>query len=113
MWLLNARTRRLENFVDDRRMDTTYALLSHTWAKNEVGFDDIHYDYAKYMDGYQKIEYTCLQALKDGIDYVWVDTCCIDKKSSAELSEAINSMYRWYYNGQVCYAFLEDVFTPM
>ncbi|PPJ54643.1 hypothetical protein CBER1_07663 [Cercospora berteroae] len=113
MWLLNARTRRLENFIDDRQMDTAYAILSHTWAKEEVGFDDIHHDRAKSMSGYRKINYACKQALKDGIGYVWVDTCCIDKKSSAELSEAINSIYRWYYNAQVCYAFLEDVWTPM
>jgi hypothetical protein len=38
-----------------------------------------------------------------------VDTCCIDKKSSAELSEAINSMFRWYKNAAVCYAYLSDV----
>lgn len=42
---------------------------------------------------FSKIYMTCLQALRDGLDYVWVDTCCIDKSSSAELSEAINSMY--------------------
>jgi hypothetical protein len=39
----------------------------------------------------------------------WIDTCCIDKTSSAELSEAINSMYMWYQNSQVCYAYLSDV----
>ena len=39
----------------------------------------------------------------------WIDTCCIDKSSSAELSEAINSMFRWYRNADVCYAFLSDV----
>lgn len=64
------------------------------------------------MKGYKKIEYTCIQAVANGIPYVWVDTCCIDKKSSAELSEAINSMYRWYYYAAVCYAYLSDlVFT--
>ena len=31
------------------------------------------------------------------------------ERSSAELSEAINSMYRWYENAQVCYAYLHDV----
>ena len=43
---------------------------------------------------------------------VWVDTCCIDKRSSAELSEAVNSMYRWYEDAQVCYAYLHDVSGP-
>ncbi|GIZ43024.1 hypothetical protein CKM354_000626900 [Cercospora kikuchii] len=112
MWLLNARTRCLENFFDDRQMYVKYAILSHTWGKDEVGFDDIHQDRAKSMAGYRKIDFTCEQALKDGIEHVWVDTCCIDKRSSAELSEAINSMYRWYYNAQVCYAFLEDYLPP-
>ncbi|KAI6142967.1 hypothetical protein BKA82DRAFT_4186992 [Pisolithus tinctorius] len=59
--------------------------------------------------GYQKIIKSCEQAKKDGYEWLWVDTCCIDKRSSSELSEAINSMYRWYRNAQVCYAYLNDV----
>ena len=59
--------------------------------------------------GYWKIQNTCRQARKDGYKWVWVDTCCIDKRSSAELSEVINSMYRWYENSSVCYAYLHDV----
>ena len=59
--------------------------------------------------GYKKIVDTCEQAKQDGYEWVWVDTCCIDKRSSAELSEAINSMYRWYGNAKVCYAYLHDV----
>jgi hypothetical protein len=59
--------------------------------------------------GYKKIEFTCKQAAKDGVEYVWVDTCCIDKSSSAELSESINSMYRWYQNSKYCYVYLSDV----
>lgn len=43
------------------------------------------------------------------INYVWMDTCCINKESSAELSEAINSMYRWYHVSRSCVAFLYDV----
>jgi hypothetical protein len=59
--------------------------------------------------GYKKIEACCAQAVHNGFDYVWIDTCCIDKHSSAELSEAINSMYRWYSDCTVCYAYLTDV----
>ncbi|MCJ1286389.1 hypothetical protein MMC26_005734 [Xylographa opegraphella] len=59
--------------------------------------------------GYKKIKNCCKQAVSDGFDFVWVDTCCIDKSSSSELSEAINSMYRWYFNSQVCYTYLVDV----
>ena len=62
--------------------------------------------------GYRKIWDTCQQAKKDGYEWVWVDTCCIDKRSSAELSEAINSMYRWYENSRICYAYLHDVPDP-
>ncbi|RTE82513.1 hypothetical protein BHE90_002953 [Fusarium euwallaceae] len=51
----------------------------------------------------------CSVARMNGFEYVWVDTCCIDKTSSAELSEAINSMYRWYQEATMCYAYLEDV----
>jgi hypothetical protein len=63
----------------------------------------------KQRSGYQKIQACCNQAASDGFEYAWVDTCCIDKRSSAELSEAINSMYRWYQDCAVCYAYLADV----
>jgi len=63
--------------------------------------------------GYRKILDSCKQAQKDGYERLWVDTCCIDKRSSAELSEAINSMYRWYENARVCYAYLHDVPDPL
>jgi len=59
--------------------------------------------------GFQKIKYTCDQALDDELEYAWVDTCCIDKTSSTELSEAINSMFNWYSDSATCYAFLGDV----
>ena len=64
MWLLNAKTRRLEHFLDDRQIGARYAILSHTWGEGEVSFDDIHQKYARSMKGYRKIEYTCEQALK-------------------------------------------------
>jgi hypothetical protein len=57
----------------------------------------------------RKIEYTCSQAKKDALDYAWVDTCCINKDSSAELSEAINAMYAWYGESRMCYVYLADV----
>jgi hypothetical protein len=86
-----------------------YATLSHTWEKKELSFQDIQERNAKDMAGFAKVKGCCAQAKLDGFDYVWIDTCCIDKTSSAELSEAINSMYRWYKEGQVCYAYLADV----
>ena len=66
-------------------------------------------DEIRQRDGYRKILDSCKRAEKDGYEWLWVDTCCIDKRSSAELSEAINSMYRWYENAQVCYAYLHDI----
>ncbi|PMD63131.1 uncharacterized protein K444DRAFT_610007 [Hyaloscypha bicolor E] len=45
--------------------------------------------------------------------FVWIDTCCIDKTSNAELSEAINSMFRWYHNALVCLVYLADVPTNL
>ncbi|KAI6038279.1 hypothetical protein EDC04DRAFT_2896691 [Pisolithus marmoratus] len=58
--------------------------------------------------GYKKIVNTCTQAQKDDLECLWIDTCCIDKKSSSELSEAINSMYEWYQGGQLCYVYFHD-----
>lgn len=89
-----------------------YAILSHTWGaeEDEVTFQDLQEpDERSKKKGWSKILGCCEQAKSDGIDWVWIDTCCIDKRSSAELSEAINSMYAWYRDSAVCYVFLEDV----
>ncbi|KAL8658680.1 MAG: hypothetical protein Q9202_007477 [Teloschistes flavicans] len=59
--------------------------------------------------GLTKLRNFCLQARTDGYEWAWMDTCCIDQKSSAELSEAINSMFRWYRNAEECYVYLADV----
>lgn len=109
MWLLDAETLVLKHFEDGRRVEGQYAILSHTWGEDEVSFDEIHSDSAKSKKGYRKIIDTCRQAVADGLQYAWVDTCCIDKRSSSELSEAINSMYRWYYHARVCYVYLSDL----
>ncbi|KAI0508751.1 HET-domain-containing protein [Xylaria bambusicola] len=100
-------------FVDDRDMPK-YAILSHTWGQDEVTYKEMKKrpDDAAKKQGYQKIKASAQRAREDGLEYFWVDTCCIDKSSSAELSEAINSMYLLYQNSQVCYAFLSDVSTP-
>ena len=62
--------------------------------------------------GYAKIVNAAKEARDLGYSYLWVDTCCIDKSSSAELQEAINSMFRWYSNAEVCIVYLEDVLPP-
>lgn len=93
--------------MDDRI--PSYAILSHRWQDGEVSFQDMQTGKGAKKAGYAKIKGCCSQALKVGLQYVWIDTCCIDKSSSAELSESINSMYRWYGNAAMCYAYLSDV----
>src|SRR5881275_701533 len=62
--------------------------------------------------GYNKIRFCGEQARRDGLRYFWVDTCCIDKSNNNELSEAINSMFRWYRDAAKCYVYLSDVSQP-
>ena len=108
MRLLDINTKQLELFYDVNERPK-YAILSHTWGKEEVTIHDLQREDVEDMAGYIKIKYLCEQARRDGIKHVWIDTCCIDKSSSAELSEAINSMFKWYADADVCYAYLVDV----
>lgn len=88
-----------------------YAILSHTWGANdsEVFHSDLVEGTGQKKTGYQKLQSCGVQTRKKGLEYFWVDTCCIDKTSSAELSESINSMYRWYQEAELCFTYLEDV----
>lgn len=106
MWLLNTDTLRLHEFPSD---PPPYAILSHTWGREEVIFHDIGIAGTEKKCGYDKIRRFCAQAKRDGLEYAWIDTCCIDKRNFAEVSEAINSMFRWYTEAHVCYAYLADV----
>lgn len=109
MRLLNSSSRQLEAFQASKI--PKYAILSHTWEEDadEVSFADTEKGGAEGKAGYQKIKHSCKEAADNQIGYVWIDTCCIDKSSSAELSEAINSMYKWYRRAETCYAYLADV----
>ncbi|RYP21713.1 hypothetical protein DL766_007885 [Monosporascus sp. MC13-8B] len=112
MRLLNSHTLDFEEFSEPSIPE--YAILSHTWGGEEVVYQDMRGGIPwwrlkyKYKAGWQKIRNCAQQARRDGLRYIWVDTCCIDKSSSAELQESINSMYRWYQNAKVCYAYLSD-----
>ena len=101
---------KLETYYDDEKIPP-YAILSHTWENEEVTFpefvNDVPASHSK--AGFRKIWYTCRQAELDGYGFVWVDTVCIDKSSSTELSEAIQSMFAWYRKAKVCYAYLVDI----
>ncbi|GMF71423.1 unnamed protein product [Aspergillus oryzae var. brunneus] len=107
MRLLRTRTLELVEFTPDRI--PPYAILSHTWGEEEVLFTNMQNRTGQKRSAWSKVQGACAQARADGFDYIWIDTCCIDKSSSAELSEAINSMFTWYANAEVCYAYLSDV----
>lgn len=92
-----------------------YAIISHTWGDEEITYQEWtqwranHEHDITRRQGFLKIKNACKQARLDSLDWIWVDTNCIDKSSSAELTEAINSMFAWYCNSSICYAFLADV----
>ncbi|KAK0707885.1 heterokaryon incompatibility protein-domain-containing protein, partial [Lasiosphaeris hirsuta] len=107
MRLLNTSTLEVEVFTCSDV--PTYAILSHTWGKNEVTLQDLGGSRSGSKKDFSKLDKTCQVAHANGYGHVWIDTCCIDKTSSAELSEAINSMFRYYQEADVCYAFLFDL----
>lgn len=114
MRLLNIKTLELESFFD--KDVPRYAILSHRWGPEELTYEDMRAGpsrAARRKKGFAKVRDFC-DRVRDpapGLkcEYVWVDTCCIDKSSSAELSEAINSMFKWYERAVTCFAFLDDV----
>ncbi|KAI0717809.1 heterokaryon incompatibility protein-domain-containing protein [Cerioporus squamosus] len=117
MRLLNTETGEFHQIVNPSQ--ARYAIVSHVWSKGgEMSYQDVQNirleqgrstDRSLLLHLSAKVRNACALALSDGLLYIWIDTCCIDKASSAELSEAINSMYAWYAGAAVCYAYLEDV----
>jgi hypothetical protein len=110
MRLINTQTLKLKEFYGTNIPQ--YAILSHTWEEEEVDFGQFsrlpHAELAR-RKGFAKIKQVCRLARGAGIEWAWVDTCCIDKSSSAELTESINSMFAWYLGSKVCYAYLSDL----
>jgi hypothetical protein len=120
MRLLNTSTLKIEEFLGNPPL---YAVLSHTWYRlqvsleelpltdhrdeGEVLFNDIQSGTPQTKKGFEKITRCCALALMEGYQYVWIDTCCIDKSSSAELSEAINSMFAYYQRSARCFVHLD------
>jgi len=127
MWLINTQTLELEQFFNEKA--PSYVILSHTWDDQEVTFQEMKSKAGvESKKGYIKVVNCCMVARKDGYAYAWVDTCwyvphrekrkfrrlisrSIDKTSSSELSESINSMFKWYQNSDACYVYLSDVPT--
>lgn len=107
MRLINTKTLEVKEFATNKRPE--YAILSHRWLDGEISFQQIKdLNAFSWMKGFQKVEGFCREALRNGYGWAWVDTCCIDKTSATELSEAINSMFAWYRDSSVCYVFLDD-----
>ncbi|OCK78529.1 hypothetical protein K432DRAFT_249189, partial [Lepidopterella palustris CBS 459.81] len=110
MRLIDVETRALRTFYGENTPD--YAILSHKWGKEheEVTFAQFQTpDNCLNIPGFKKIDFLCQEAAKNGIGWAWMDTCAIDKSSSSEVGEAINSMFTWYKNSKICYAHLSDV----
>jgi hypothetical protein len=117
MWLLSTARAELHYFDSPESVEDDYAILSHVWRTEEPSFQDIQALREKAISlggtprqyAGRKVQACCILAERHGYRWVWIDTCCIDKTSSAELSEAINSMFQWYAKADVCYAYLDDV----
>ncbi|KAM5537265.1 hypothetical protein V8D89_008995 [Ganoderma adspersum] len=119
MWLLSTNRAELHYFSRNFDAEGGYAILSHTWDKSEQTFEEVRAIGKRCRENgtnprsdlelSPKIRECCILAEKHGYRWVWIDSCCIDKTSSSELSEAINSMYKWYKSAEVCYAYLPDV----
>lgn len=85
-----------------------YAILSHTSGDDEYLSTDRNEPIRRDSAGFKKVAGCCAIVAGEGYEFIWIDTCCIDKTSSSELSESINSMYRWYQKARVCYVYLAD-----
>ena len=117
MWLLSTDRAELHFMPDTAAVTGGYAILSHRWEGSEQSFQDLQ----RIRDECRptganprnfvspKIRECCILAKKYGYFWIWVDSCCINKESSTELSEAINSMFDWYTQSEVCFAYLADV----
>lgn len=111
MRLINVKGFQLEDFPDESHVQ--YAVLSHRWQDGEVTFEDVATQQGRMKmttkHGFHKFEQGCRLAAAAGLSYLWIDTCCIDRRHSAELQEAINSMFDWFAAAKVCFAYLCDV----
>jgi hypothetical protein len=112
MRLINTRTLELKEFLESDL--PKYAILSHTWGNEEVTLQQFldastSCPRNRHLKGYRKVQSFCRESLKDGFEWAWADTCCIDKANPTELSEAINSMYAWYQDSERCYVYLSDL----
>lgn len=109
MRLLNTRTFEFKDFYE---RVPKYAILSHRWENEKITCRIVEERQQENVPGWAKVRDCCMLARTRHVQWIWVDTCCIDKTSSSELSEAINSMYRWYAEAKECYVYMSDVGVP-
>lgn len=86
-----------------------YAILSHRWQGSEISFQEMRRGVPKESPSFKKILDSCAKARSLGYEWIWVDTCCINKESQTELVESLNSMFQWYLQASVCFGYLFDV----
>jgi hypothetical protein len=122
--LLHINTRGFTSFPDLRSVPE-YAILSHRWIHTQRNGQHVALDisYTEFLAGsgdqrgYEKIDKACEAVLyfahEQGrtLEWIWIDSCCIDKSNNEEHTEAINSMYQWYARSYVCITYLGDVDT--
>lgn len=109
MRLIDTESLDMRNEVDlDAPNRPEYVVLSHTWGKDELSLQDFERGVKRDSQGWRKVEECCRLARERAIRYAWIDTVCIDKTNPMELTEAIQSMFRWYEGAQVCLAYLSD-----
>ncbi|KAH7911574.1 heterokaryon incompatibility protein-domain-containing protein, partial [Hygrophoropsis aurantiaca] len=100
------RGRIVDRMVEEK---TRFAILSHTWGKDEPSYKDLKKYRNLVGQGYEKLKKFCEVAYKEyGVEFAWADTVCIDKTSSAELDESIRSMFKWYESAYICIAYLAE-----
>lgn len=117
MWLLSTDSARLRSFNGPEHVPGGYAILSHVWDEKEDSYQKLQAASLCYHTIGEtprdhvstKLRMFCILAEKHGHHWAWADTSCINKESSAELTEGINSMFRYYTCAQVCYVYLKDV----
>jgi hypothetical protein len=119
MRLLNATTLKLHEFFGSDI--PSYFILSHRWEGAEITYQDVRDGTNTESAGWTKVRNACAftrdrevkerrrRGLISEVAYIWIDTCCIDKSSSSELTEAINSMFSWYKHAYECLVYLKDV----
>lgn len=110
MRLLNVDSLELKDFAGGNL--PKYVTASHRWASgSETSFKDVLKQRNKDTTGYQKVQAFAIYVKTHipSIKWLWIDTCCINQDSAAELSEAVNLMFEWYRNSEICVAYLADV----